>query len=50
MSLIVVDKNIGPLLRLGNRHYVVEKGQVVWSGSSDELRLQRRRLSQYLGV
>jgi branched-chain amino acid transport system ATP-binding protein len=50
MSLIVVDKNIGPLLRLGNRHYVVEKGQVVWSGSSDELRLQRQRLAQYLGV
>ena len=34
ISMIVIDKNIGPLLRLADRHHIVEKGQVVWSGNS----------------
>ena len=38
LALIVIDKNIGPLLRLADRHYVVEKGRVVWSGNSEMLR------------
>jgi branched-chain amino acid transport system ATP-binding protein len=50
LALIVIDKNIGPLLRLADRHYVVEKGRIVWQGTSDELRAQPEVVAQYLGV
>ena len=50
VSMIVIDKNIGPLLRLADRHYIVEKGQVVWSGDSASLRERRDLLQQYVGI
>jgi branched-chain amino acid transport system ATP-binding protein len=50
LSLIVIDKNIGPLLRLADRHFVVEKGRVVWSGDSQSLRDQPEVLHEYVGV
>ena len=50
LSLVVIDKNLGPLLELADRHFVLEKGVVVWSGSSDELRANPRIVHEYLGV
>ena len=50
LAMIVIDKNIGPLLNLADRHYVLEKGRVVWQGSGDELRAQPQVLQRYLGV
>jgi branched-chain amino acid transport system ATP-binding protein len=50
LSLIVIDKNIGPLLRLADRHFIVEKGRVVWSGTSADLRAQPEKLHEYVGV
>jgi branched-chain amino acid transport system ATP-binding protein len=50
LSLIVIDKNIGPLLKLADRHYVLEKGRVVWSGTSGELRSNQALLNEYMGV
>ena len=50
LSLIVIDKNIGPLLRLADRHFIVEKGRVVWSGASATLSGQPELLHRYLGV
>jgi branched-chain amino acid transport system ATP-binding protein len=50
LSLIVIDKNIGPLLRLADRHFIVEKGRVVWSGTSEQLRAEPERLHEYVGV
>ena len=50
LSLIVIDKNIGPLLRLADRHFIVEKGRVVWSGTSEILRAQPEKLHEYVGV
>ena len=50
LALIVIDKNIGPLLRLADRHYVVEKGRVVWSGDSGMLRANPQVLHEYVGV
>jgi branched-chain amino acid transport system ATP-binding protein len=49
-TIIVIDKNIGPLLRLADTHHIVEKGRVVWSGSSDSLRGQPDLLHRYVGV
>jgi branched-chain amino acid transport system ATP-binding protein len=38
LALIVIDKHLSPMLQVADRHYVIAKGRVVWSGSSDELR------------
>ena len=50
LALIVIDKNIGPLMELADRHYIFEKGHVVWAGSSRELRASPRILSEFIGV
>ncbi|WP_457325454.1 ABC transporter ATP-binding protein [Roseateles sp. P5_E11] len=50
LALIIIDKNINRLLDLADRHYVVEKGRVVWSGDSDAIRRQPDLIHQYLGV
>ena len=50
LSIIVIDKNIGPLLRLADRHVVVEKGRVVWSGDSKTLRAESDLLREYVGI
>lgn len=50
LSLIVIDKNLGPLLDLADRHFVMEKGKVVWSGSSAALRAEPHIVHEYLGV
>jgi branched-chain amino acid transport system ATP-binding protein len=49
-AILVIDKNIGPLKRLADRHYVLEKGRVVWHGSSAELEAQSAVQDTYLGV
>ncbi len=50
LSILVVDKNIADLTRLADRHYVIEKGRVVWSGSSAELAEDTKVQERYLGV
>jgi branched-chain amino acid transport system ATP-binding protein len=50
LTLIVVDKNIAPLARIADRHYVVEKGRVAWEGDSATLLADTRVLHDYLGV
>ena len=37
LSILVIDKDVKALTRVADRHYVLEKGRVVWSGSSAEL-------------
>ncbi|QSI33261.1 ATP-binding cassette domain-containing protein [Variovorax sp. RKNM96] len=50
LSLIVIDKNIAPLLRLADRHFIVAKGRVVWGGTSAQLQAKPELLSEYVGV
>jgi branched-chain amino acid transport system ATP-binding protein len=50
LAQIVIDKNMTHLLQLADQHVVVEKGRVVWSGSSDDLRREPMIVEQYLGV
>jgi len=50
LAMVVIDKNIGPLLALADRHYIVEKGRVVWQGDSAALRAQPDVLHRYVGV
>jgi len=50
LSLLVIDKDVRALTRVADRHYVLEKGRVVWSGSSAQLRENRDVQHRYLGV
>lgn len=50
LSQIVIDKNVGALLKFADRHFVLEKGRVVWQGSTDALRAEPAVIHQYLGV
>ncbi len=49
-SILVIDKNVDTLARIGDRHYIVERGEVVWSGDSDALRADEDLKHRYLGV
>lgn len=50
MAILVIDKNIVPLLALADYHYVIEKGQVVWHGDSGRLRAAPEICHKYLGA
>ncbi len=49
-SILVIDKNVEALAKIADRHHIVEKGQVVWTGTSDELRADAELQARYLGV
>ena len=50
MSILVVDKNLKDLLRIADRHFIIERGKVVWSGTSNALHEDKAAQSRYLGV
>jgi branched-chain amino acid transport system ATP-binding protein len=50
LSILVVDKNIEALTKIATRHYILEKGRTVWSGTSDDLRRDAALKARYLGV
>ena len=50
LSLLVIDKHVEAVTRLADHHYVLEKGRVVWSGTSAELRERTDVQHRYLGV
>ena len=50
LSILLIDKNVEALTRLADHHYVLEKGRVVWSGTSPELRARADVQHKYLGV
>jgi len=50
LTLVVIDKNIGPLARLADRHFIIEKGSTAWSGDSETLVGSPEILHQYVGV
>ena len=50
LSILLIDKQVEALTRLADHHYVLEKGRVVWSGSSPELRARADIQHRYLGV
>jgi branched-chain amino acid transport system ATP-binding protein len=50
LSMVVIDKHIGPLLRLADRHVILAKGRVVWEGSGAALRAQPEVLHEHVGL
>ena len=49
-AILLVDKHIDALLKLADRHVVIEKGRVVWSGSSAALAADPTVRQRYLQV
>jgi branched-chain amino acid transport system ATP-binding protein len=49
-SILVIDKNVEALIRIADRHYLIERGKVVWTGSSPELAAAPDIQHRYLGV
>jgi branched-chain amino acid transport system ATP-binding protein len=47
-AILVVDKHIDALLRIADRHVVIEKGQVVWTGGSPALAADEHVRRRYL--
>ena len=50
LSVLVIDKNLVPLMRLADTHFILEKGKTIWYGSSDSLMAARHELKDSLGV
>jgi branched-chain amino acid transport system ATP-binding protein len=49
-SVLVIDKNIEHLTRIADRHYIIERGRAVWSGTSEGLIAEPDLQHRYLGV
>ena len=49
-AILVIDKTVSALLGLAYRHYVVEKGQVVWQGDSGAFQADAGIIDRYLHV
>jgi branched-chain amino acid transport system ATP-binding protein len=49
-SILVIDKNVAALTRIADRHYVIERGRVVWTGSSQQLANAADVQHRYLGI
>jgi branched-chain amino acid transport system ATP-binding protein len=50
LSILIIDKDVKALTRIADRHYVLEKGRVVWSGASAALAANADVQHRYLGV
>lgn len=49
-AILVIDKNVDVLTTFADRHVVIEKGRVVWTGTSDELRRDPSIKDKFLRV
>ena len=49
-SILIVDKNLKVLARLADRHYVLERGRVRWSGDSGALGSEYETIRRFVGL
>ncbi len=49
-AILVIDKNVDVLTKIADRHYLIERGRIVWSGSSKELAGAPEVQHRYLGI
>jgi branched-chain amino acid transport system ATP-binding protein len=50
VAILVIDKNVEALARFADRHLVIEKGVIVWTGTSRELMAAPDVIDRYLHV
>jgi branched-chain amino acid transport system ATP-binding protein len=49
-TILVIDKYVNRLIEIGDRHLILERGRIAWSGTSGELDADRGVWHRYLGV
>ena len=49
-AILIIDKNVAILKKLAQRHFIIEKGRIVWSGSSAELTAVPDIERRYCGI
>ena len=49
-SILLIDKSVDALTRIADRHYIVERGKVAWSGDSQALKADLDTQHRLLGV
>lgn len=49
-TILVIDKYVERLIRLADHHTIIEKGRVVWHGSSTALQADHGLWQRYLGL
>ena len=49
-SLLVIDKHVERLVALADRHVILERGRIAWSGTSAQLAADRGLWQRHLGV
>jgi branched-chain amino acid transport system ATP-binding protein len=49
-TILVIDKYVERLVKLADRHTIIERGRVAWQGSSAELEADRGLWHRYLGI
>jgi len=49
-SILVIDKNVEALIEIADRHYIIERGRIAWSGTSRELAAAPVVQHRYLGI
>ncbi len=50
LSILIIDKTVDALLRLSDRHLILEKGRIVWHGASQALAADPIARDRYLSV
>ncbi len=50
MAILLIDKYLEPLLKVGDHHHVIDRGSVVWSGDSTALAGARDVWDRYVGI
>ncbi len=48
LSILLIDKNLQELSRISDHYYVIEKGEIVWSGDSSHFDANRAEVEEYL--
>jgi len=49
-AILLIDKNLKAVSRLADRHYVIERGRVTWSGDPAALQREYERVQRFVGV
>jgi branched-chain amino acid transport system ATP-binding protein len=49
-AILIVDKNVAALSALADRHYILAKGRIVWTGTSTQLAADAALRHRHLGI
>ena len=50
LAILAIDKNVNDLMRVADRHFIIEKGRMTWTGDTAALAADATILERYMGV